>query len=94
MKVLVTGVKGQLGYDVVRRLDARGIENRGVDIDDFDLTDEQAVLSLSLIHICSIRQRAWTKLISAAANALYTYSVSSEGRISPSRTPSRESCIV
>ena len=45
MKVLVTGVKGQLGYDVVRHLDARGIENRGVDIDDFDLSDVQAVLS-------------------------------------------------
>lgn len=44
MKILVTGVKGQLGYDVCRRLDALGIENRGVDIDDFDLTDENAVL--------------------------------------------------
>ena len=43
MKVLVTGVKGQLGYDVVRHLDARGIENKGVDIEDFDLTDEAAV---------------------------------------------------
>lgn len=43
MKVLVTGVKGQLGYDVCRRLDARGIENRGVDIEDFDITDRAAV---------------------------------------------------
>lgn len=43
MKVLVTGVKGQLGYDVCRRLDARGIENRGVDIEDFDITDKVAV---------------------------------------------------
>ena len=45
MKVLVTGVNGQLGYDVVRHLNLRGIENRGVDIADFDLTDEAAVLS-------------------------------------------------
>lgn len=45
MKVLVTGVKGQLGYDVVKRLDALGIENKGVDIEDFDLTDELAVLN-------------------------------------------------
>lgn len=44
MKVLVTGVKGQLGYDVVKRLTALGIENKGVDIDDFDLTDKAAVL--------------------------------------------------
>lgn len=43
MKVLVTGVKGQLGYDVVRHLQMRKIEHLGVDIDDFDLTDEQAV---------------------------------------------------
>lgn len=44
MRVLVTGVKGQLGYEVCRELTARGIENRGVDIDDFDLTDEKAVM--------------------------------------------------
>ena len=44
MRVLVTGVKGQLGYEVCRELTVRGIENRGVDIDDFDLTDEKAVM--------------------------------------------------
>ncbi len=44
MKVLVTGVKGQLGYDVVKRLNELNIECKGVDIDDFDLTDENAVL--------------------------------------------------
>ena len=43
MKILVTGVKGQLGYDICRVLDARGIENRGVDIEDFDITDATAV---------------------------------------------------
>lgn len=45
MKVLVTGVKGQLGYDVCRILSDRGIENRGVDIEDFDITDFEAVLA-------------------------------------------------
>ena len=44
MKVLVTGVKGQLGYDVVKRLTSLNIEAKGVDIDDFDLTDENAVM--------------------------------------------------
>lgn len=43
MKVLVTGVKGQLGYDVIRRLNERNIECKGVDIEDFDLTDAEAV---------------------------------------------------
>ncbi len=43
MKVLVTGVKGQLGYDVCRRLTERGIEHHGIDIDDLDITDADAV---------------------------------------------------
>lgn len=43
MKILVTGVNGQLGHDVVKELVARGIAARGVDIADFDLTDEAAV---------------------------------------------------
>ena len=41
MKVLVTGYKGQLGYDVVRELTARNIECKGVDIEDFDITDAE-----------------------------------------------------
>lgn len=45
MKVLVTGVKGQLGYDVVKRLNELNIEAKGVDIEDFDLTDENAVMN-------------------------------------------------
>ena len=44
MKVLVTGVNGQLGYDVVKALNARGIECRGVDLEDFDITDKKAAM--------------------------------------------------
>lgn len=43
MKVLVTGVKGQLGYDVVKELEKRGMEAVGVDIDEMDITDAQNV---------------------------------------------------
>ncbi len=43
MKILVTGVNGQLGYDVMKVLAERGIEGKGVDIADFDLTDKDAV---------------------------------------------------
>ena len=43
MKILVTGVKGQLGYDVVRELEGRGIEAVGVDIDEMDITDADSV---------------------------------------------------
>ena len=43
MKVFVTGVKGQLGYDVVKELDRRGITAIGVDIDEMDITDGESV---------------------------------------------------
>ena len=43
MKVLVTGVKGQLGFDVVNELNKRGHEAVGVDIEELDITKEQNV---------------------------------------------------
>lgn len=43
MKVLVTGVKGQLGYDVVKELTGRKIEAVGVDIEEMDITDAASV---------------------------------------------------
>lgn len=44
LKILVTGVKGQLGYDCVRELKERGYLNvNGIDIDDLDITDREAV---------------------------------------------------
>ena len=43
MKVLVTGVKGQLGYDVVKELEKRGMEAVGVDIEEMDITDAKSV---------------------------------------------------
>lgn len=62
MKILVTGVHGQLGYDVCKVLSARGLEHKGVDREDFDLTDPEATQAYvkayapdAVIH-CS----AWT----------------------------------
>lgn len=43
MKILVTGVKGQLGHDVVQELERRGIGTVGVDIDEMDITDRDSV---------------------------------------------------
>lgn len=43
MKVLVTGVNGQLGYDVKKRLEIQNVECLGVDIGDFDITDKGQV---------------------------------------------------
>ena len=42
MRVLVTGVKGQLGYDVVNEMKKRGIEPVGVDVEEMDITDKAA----------------------------------------------------
>jgi dTDP-4-dehydrorhamnose reductase len=62
MKVLVTGVAGQLGHDVVNELNKRGHEAIGVDVFNMDITDASAVDSVitaahpdALIH-CA----AWT----------------------------------
>lgn len=43
MKAFVTGVKGQLGFDIVNELEKRGYEAIGVDIDELDITDDGAV---------------------------------------------------
>lgn len=43
MKVLVTGVKGQLGFDVVKELEKRGHTAVGTDVDTMDITDAEKV---------------------------------------------------
>ncbi len=79
--MLVTGVKGQLGYDVVKELEKRKIECLGVDIDDFDITDETAVTAFiknynpgAVIH-CS----AYTAVDKAEDNPELCRKVNAEG---------------
>ena len=43
MKVLVTGANGQLGYDVIKRLDSEDIEYLGTDRESLDITNEEQV---------------------------------------------------
>ena len=43
MKVLVTGVKGQLGFDVVNELEKRGHVAVGTDVHNMDITDKAQV---------------------------------------------------
>lgn len=43
MKVLVTGTKGQLGFDVMRELEKRGHDAIGVDIEEMDITNAAQV---------------------------------------------------
>lgn len=48
MKVLVTGVAGQLGYDICKELKERGIPYVGTDMTDCDITNAKAVAELFL----------------------------------------------
>jgi dTDP-4-dehydrorhamnose reductase len=44
MKIIVTGVNGQLGYDVIRELKFRGYHDiLGIDIEDLDITSHEDV---------------------------------------------------
>ena len=70
MKVLVTGAKGQLGFDVVNELSKRGHEAIGTDIAEMDITDAESVRRViggvkpdAVIH-CA----AWTAVDAAEDN--------------------------
>lgn len=67
MKVLVTGVKGQLGYDVANELTNRGHEAIGVDIAEMDITDKVSVDTvISRVHPeAVIHCAAWTTVDAA-----------------------------
>lgn len=45
MKFVITGVKGQLGYDLVKQLSGGNHEVIGIDRDELDITNEAAVLA-------------------------------------------------
>jgi dTDP-4-dehydrorhamnose reductase len=64
MKVLITGVSGQLGHDAAKMLTARGVPFLGVGSKELDVTDRDAVLRIfdtyrpdAVLH-CA----AWTKV--------------------------------
>lgn len=71
MKVLVTGVNGQLGYDVVNELNKRGHEPVGVDIAEMDITDENSVKKVmqSVKPDAVIHCAAWTAVDAAEDEA-------------------------
>lgn len=81
MKVLVTGFGGQLGHDVIKHLEALDIECRGVDIADFDITNEEQTLSYitdyapDVVVHCS----AYTAVDKAEENMDLCYAVNAKG---------------
>ena len=81
-KIIVTGVKGQLGYDCLRRLGEAGFTNvLGIDIEDLDITDEKAVNELVLKEKPEvfIHNAAWTAVDKAEQFAEQVYKVNALG---------------
>lgn len=73
MKILVTGYKGQLGYDVVNEATSRGIEAVGVDIDEMDITNQEQVNTVikSGNYDAVVHCAAWTAVDKAEEQELY-----------------------
>ena len=81
-KIIVTGVKGQLGFDCVRELKSRGYTNVvGIDIEDLDITDEEAVHSFILKEkpAAFIHNAAWTAVDKAEEMPEAVYKVNALG---------------
>lgn len=64
MRILVTGASGQLGYDVERELERRGIEHLGTSSRELDITDREAVERLMAAYRpdAAIHCAAYTKV--------------------------------
>ena len=81
MKVLITGVSGQLGHDAAKTLTARGVPFLGVRSKELDITDRDAVLRVvrdyrpdAVLH-CA----AYTKVDQAENDAERCMSVNADG---------------
>ena len=82
MRILVTGVKGQLGYDCVKELKSRGYDDvLGIDIVDLDITDEKAVHAYVANYKPDVimHNAAWTAVDKAEEFKDKVYAVNSLG---------------
>ena len=82
MRFLVTGIKGQLGYDCMRELRARGFDDViGIDIEDLEITDEKAVHNLisELKPDVIMHNAAWTAVDKAEQFKFAVYKVNALG---------------
>lgn len=78
MKYLITGFKGQLGYDIVRELEKRNITSYlALDIDDMDITNKNDVNNVvnSYKPDVIIHCAAWTQVDKAEEELLRCYKV-------------------
>ncbi len=81
MSILVTGVNGQLGHDVIEELYRRGIPAVGIDKDDLDITDSSAVHAYihDLLPTAVIHCAAYTAVDKAETEPEECYKVNRDG---------------
>lgn len=81
MKILVTGASGQLGYDVERELERRGIEHLGTSSKELDITDREAVERLMAAYRpdAAIHCAAYTKVDLAEDEPERCWAVNADG---------------
>lgn len=81
MRILVTGASGQLGYDVERELERRGIEHLGTSSRELDITDRAAVERLMAAYRpdAAIHCAAYTKVDLAEDEPERCWAVNADG---------------
>ena len=81
MRILVTGASGQLGYDVERELERRGIEHLGTSSRELDITDRKAVGRLMAAYRpdAAIHCAAYTKVDLAEDEPERCWAVNADG---------------
>lgn len=79
--VLITGAKGQLGYDLVRELTKRNIKFLATDSDDLDITDEAKLTKFFKEHnvSCVIHSAAFTQVDRAEDEKELTHKINVTG---------------
>ena len=80
MKVLVTGVKGQLGHDVIKELEKRGHQPIGVDREEMDLMDNEVIRTfiMGLKPEAIIHCAAYTSVDKAEEDVETCYRINAE----------------
>ena len=81
MRILVTGASGQLGYDVEREQERRGIEHLGTSSRELDITDREAVERLMAAYRpdAAIHCAAYTKVDLAEDEPERCWAVNADG---------------
>ena len=80
MKILVTGIKGQLGYDVVKALKLRGHQPIGVDREEMDLMNDNMIQDfiMNLKPEAIIHCAAYTAVDQAEEEVEICYQINAE----------------